>query len=154
MLAFCSLMGGVPLAGSRRPRGKSWGSDSIHSIEVISRRGPFQRRQQGVSCSVLWSPCEGPPCLRHAISIQAACHRRERFHLETGCRGRPGPCVPGNLTWRPDCRQQKGPWTHRDVPRRSLTCGRGTERRQRGLPPVRHFIFSFLCTLQIPLSLI
>lgn len=98
--ALCWLTGGSSLAGSWRPRGKSWGSDSLYSFEAISRRGPFQKGQQGVSCSVLWSPCEGPPCLRDAISIQAACHGRERFHLdfwkETSCRGRP-PLKPATL---------------------------------------------------------
>lgn len=64
------------------PRGSRAALTASDSIEAISRRGSFQRGQQGVSCSVLWSPCEGPPCLRDAISIQAACHRRERFHLD------------------------------------------------------------------------
>lgn len=62
-------------------RGWGWSHWSPFKKRLLSAR------QQGVSCSVPWSPCEGPLCLKDAISIQAVCHRSEISSglLEAGC---------------------------------------------------------------------
>lgn len=145
------------------------------SIEAISRSSSFQQGQQGVSCSVLWSPCEGPPCLRDAGSIQAACHRGERLHqglLGTGCRvGLPlqlatwcqRRAMLGKL-YTKCCRQQSGPWKEAVVSPKGvwLVWGWPIESQMDHFrfilvsnSSIRKYylVFSCLCTLEIPIEL-
>lgn len=77
-------------------RGWGWSHWSPFKKRLLSAR------QQGVSCSVPWSPCEGPLCLKDAISIQAVCHRSEISSglLEASCRVR--------LLLRPATQGQRG----------------------------------------------